>query len=108
MDVEPSLRRRLVGISVTCHVSPLHASGFTLGGGISLLGRFLGLGCDQLLGLEMVTAAGELIVASKGEPVGLSCHAQKVFLSPHGCLPATSLGWLPLPTRLRNGCPATA
>jgi FAD/FMN-containing dehydrogenase len=40
-------------------------TGLTLGGGFGLLGRKLGLTCDSLVGLEMVTAAGEVVRADE-------------------------------------------
>ena len=39
-------------------------SGFTLGGGIGLLGRYLGLMCDNLVGIEAVDAMGATIAAN--------------------------------------------
>jgi FAD/FMN-containing dehydrogenase len=41
-------------------------SGLTLGGGFGLLGRQLGLTCDSLVALEMVTAAGQVVHADEG------------------------------------------
>lgn len=40
-------------------------SGLVLGGGFGLLGRWLGLTCDSLLSVEMVTARGESVLASE-------------------------------------------
>ena len=42
-------------------------AGLTLGGGIGWLNRKFGLACDNLLGVEMLTASGELVRASAGE-----------------------------------------
>ena len=42
-------------------------AGLTLGGGIGWLNRKYGLACDNLLGVEMVTAGGELVRASATE-----------------------------------------
>lgn len=42
-------------------------AGLTLGGGIGWLNRKFGLACDNLLGVEMLTARGELVRASAGE-----------------------------------------
>lgn len=39
-------------------------AGLTLGGGYSLLSRKMGLTCDNLIGLEMVTATGDIIKAN--------------------------------------------
>ena len=36
-------------------------AGFTLGGGISMLGRAYGLGCDSLTQVEVVTAGGDIV-----------------------------------------------
>ncbi|HEX2079208.1 MAG TPA: FAD-binding oxidoreductase [Longimicrobium sp.] len=40
-------------------------SGLVLGGGFGLLGRWLGLTCDSLLSVEMVTAEGESVYADE-------------------------------------------
>ncbi|HEU0298259.1 MAG TPA: FAD-binding oxidoreductase [Longimicrobium sp.] len=40
-------------------------SGLVLGGGFGLLGRWLGLTCDSLLAVEMVTAQGESVYADE-------------------------------------------
>ena len=42
-------------------------SGLVLGGGFGLLGRWLGVTCDALLEVEMVTAQGEVVRASEAE-----------------------------------------
>lgn len=42
-------------------------SGYTLGGGVSMLSRYLGLGCDQLVDVTMVDAAGDFVTGSKTE-----------------------------------------
>jgi len=42
-------------------------AGYTLGGGWSLACRKLGLGCDNLVSTEVVTAAGEMVTASETE-----------------------------------------
>lgn len=39
-------------------------SGFTLGGGIGLLGRYLGLMCDNLVSIEAVDAMGTIVTAN--------------------------------------------
>lgn len=59
-----SPRRSAAGVGV---------AGYTLGGGISPLSRLVGLGCDQLQSVQVVTAAGRLVTASRGEPVGTGC-----------------------------------
>ena len=41
--------------------------GFALGGGWGYSGRFLGLGCDSILEVELINHEGELIVASETE-----------------------------------------
>jgi FAD/FMN-containing dehydrogenase len=46
-------------------------SGHTLGGGFGELGRPLGLACDNLLGVEMVNAKGEVINCSESENADL-------------------------------------
>lgn len=40
-------------------------AGFVLGGGHGLLARRWGMGCDQLLAVEVVTAKGEIVAASE-------------------------------------------
>lgn len=47
-------------------VSTTGIAGFTLGGGIGWLTRAAGLTCDNLLAVEIVTAAGELVHADYG------------------------------------------
>lgn len=39
-------------------------TGLVLGGGFGLLSRLLGITCDSLLSVEMVTASGDIVVAS--------------------------------------------
>lgn len=46
-------------------------AGLVLGGGFGLLGRWLGLTCDSLLAVEMVTARGEIVTASEQENADL-------------------------------------
>jgi FAD/FMN-containing dehydrogenase len=48
-------------------VSTTGVAGLTLGGGIGWLMRSHGLACDNLVGVEMVTAAGETLRASASE-----------------------------------------
>jgi FAD/FMN-containing dehydrogenase len=48
-------------------ISTTGIAGLTLGGGIGWLQRKCGLACDNLLSVEMVTAAGEVIRASEAE-----------------------------------------
>jgi FAD/FMN-containing dehydrogenase len=49
------------------HVSHTGVAGLTLGGGIGWLARGLGLTIDSLVGVEMVTAAGEVVRAGADE-----------------------------------------
>ncbi|WP_338780288.1 FAD-dependent oxidoreductase [Metabacillus sp. FJAT-52054] len=42
-------------------------SGYVLGGGWGYSSRYFGLGCDSLIGLELINAEGDLIKASKRE-----------------------------------------
>lgn len=42
------------------------------GGGFGLFGRYLGLGCDNVVGLEMVLADGRVVKVDKGERAMLS------------------------------------
>jgi len=48
-------------------VSPTGIAGLTLGGGIGWLGGKHGLACDNLISVDIVTAAGRLLVASPTE-----------------------------------------
>lgn len=48
-------------------VSMVGLPGYTLGGGIGWLHRKTGLGCDNLLAAEVVTAEGEILQASANE-----------------------------------------
>ncbi len=49
------------------HVSHTGVAGLTLGGGIGWLARALGLTIDSLVAAEMVTAGGEVVLASADE-----------------------------------------
>ncbi|MGI6730768.1 MAG: FAD-binding oxidoreductase [Anaerovoracaceae bacterium] len=50
------------GVTIPAGTCPtVAASGLTLGGGYGFLSRLLGMTCDNLLELEMVTAQGEVI-----------------------------------------------
>jgi len=48
-------------------VADTGAAGLTLGGGLGRLGRRFGLSCDNLVGADIVTAAGALVHASESE-----------------------------------------
>lgn len=48
-------------------VSHTGAAGLTLGGGFGRLGRRFGLSCDNLVSVDVVTAAGDVVRASKDE-----------------------------------------
>ncbi len=48
-------------------ISTTGIGGLTLGGGIGHLARGLGLSCDNLVSADVVTAAGELVVADEGQ-----------------------------------------
>jgi FAD/FMN-containing dehydrogenase len=48
-------------------ISTTGIAGLTLGGGIGWLQRKCGLACDNLLSVELVTAAGEIVRASEAE-----------------------------------------
>jgi hypothetical protein len=52
-------------------VSDTGAAGLTLGGGMGRLGRRFGLTCDNLVGADVVTAAGALVHASESENADL-------------------------------------
>ena len=84
VTVDGSARRARVGAGVTWGVfdaaaqkhglatpggtvSTVGVGGFTLGGGEGWLSRKHGLACDNLVGAEVVTAAGEVVRASQDE-----------------------------------------
>jgi FAD/FMN-containing dehydrogenase len=52
-------------------ISTTGISGLTLGGGFGWLTRRFGLSCDNLLSVDLVTAAGEQLVCSKDENADL-------------------------------------
>ncbi len=52
-------------------VSTTGVGGFTLGGGVGWASRLHGLACDNLVGAEVVTAAGEVVRASAKEHADL-------------------------------------
>ena len=57
--------------TTTGTVSDTGAAGLTLGGGMGWLGRRFGLSCDNVVGADVVTAAGSLIHASESENADL-------------------------------------
>lgn len=60
------------GLATTgCTVSTVAVSGFALGGGTGYLARKHGLGLDNIIGVDVVTADGELIHASEREHADL-------------------------------------
>jgi len=52
-------------------VADTGAAGLTLGGGLGRLGRRFGLTCDNLVGADVVTAAGDFVHASEAENADL-------------------------------------
>ncbi len=52
-------------------VADTGAAGLTLGGGLGRLGRRFGLSCDNLVGADVVTAAGTMVHASESENADL-------------------------------------
>ena len=61
-----------LGLATTgCTVSTVGVSGYTLGGGTGYLSRKHGIAADNLVGAEVITAAGELVRASEEENPGL-------------------------------------
>ncbi|MEP7105511.1 MAG: FAD-binding oxidoreductase [Chloroflexota bacterium] len=73
--VEPGVLWKQLDASTQAHglavtggkVGHTGVAGLTLGGGFGWLTRKHGLACDSLLGAELVTAAGEVVVASATE-----------------------------------------
>ena len=53
--------------TTTGRVSTTGIGGFTLGGGSGWLERTFGLGCDNMLSAELVTATGDRVAASENE-----------------------------------------
>ena len=53
-------------------------AGYTLGGGWGYSSRLFGLGCDQLLEVEIITAEGKVIVANKDQHEDLFGHFVEV------------------------------
>ena len=59
---------QLFGLATTGgEVSTTGIAGLTLGGGFGWLGRKYGMSCDNLLSADLVTAAGEAVIASAAE-----------------------------------------
>ncbi|PFV80066.1 dehydrogenase [Bacillus sp. AFS059628] len=66
MDLYEALWKQRVTIpGGTCR--SVGISGLTLGGGYGLLSRLMGMTCDNVLGLEIVTAKGKIIYANEGQ-----------------------------------------
>jgi len=82
--VDPEARTATVGAGLTCgefdratqehglaitggRVSTTGLAGFTLGGGSGWLERAFGFACDDLISVDLVTAAGERVTASAWE-----------------------------------------
>jgi FAD/FMN-containing dehydrogenase len=60
------------GLATTGGIVPTTGiAGFTLGGGLGYLMRRFGLTCDNLLSVDLVTAAGQLLTASETENADL-------------------------------------
>src|SRR4051794_23698482 len=61
-------RTQQFGLATTGgRVSTTGIAGFTLGGGSGWLERKHGLACDNLLGIELITADGEKVLATEDE-----------------------------------------
>ena len=61
-------RTQQFGLATTGgRVSTTGVAGFTLGGGSGWIERRFGLACDNLIGIELVTADGERVIATEDE-----------------------------------------
>ena len=69
-------------------VSTTGIAGLTLGGGSGWLERSCGLACDNLIGVELVTASGDLVRASESENSGPALGACAAAAATSASLPS--------------------
>jgi len=78
-------------------------AGLTLGGGLSLLGRSLGLTCDSLIAAEIVTAAGEVLTVHDDSHCDLFWALRGAGAGNFGVVTSLTFTVHPIPQKLLCG-----